>query len=553
MAPTGGPLPLNEPLLAGASEADADLDDDINEESCIPVRQQTMGTQVRHASKMCAEGGLMTPVVTSPWTTSKGEAGLGAKNSAAARAAKRRLRKQVMISCFIMFAEGYYATQVFPYIASMAEDLRHSKESVGFYSGLLYTCQSIGNLATAVFWAKMSNKYGRRVCLLTGLAFNLCATVGIAVLQDYWLIFGLRLLSGLMNSNLSIMRTSLRESFSYEEEDDTSAFSMLSVAFGASSVCGPSIGGILYGSQLPFGLGDGWANPWTSPLLTCTALYTLCLVTTFSVMPETAFLTDQLVPIAPGKQSNGRSGAVKSGSQPSDSKNLLKDSRFLLLLIVGGGHSFTFTGWELAYPLVARVPADDDGEGWSTAEIGITFLVGSVGLMTYSLLLYPRIVRKVTVIRVWVYSWIIPLLIYPSFPRILTAVVSAGHETHGGMVNLLNYVAQLFISVLLGSGFISIQLMLNSYVASRPGARTALAVANSWMVSTQALVRAVSPMSTGALFTLGIQAENDGSAFLSRSLPFDFLAVIGLVSCVLCALEFERRMLQELGQPFIQS
>jgi len=166
-----------------------------------------------------------------------------------------------------MFAEGFYATQVFPYGPWMTEALRGTEQSNGLYTGLLYTAQSVGMLLSAYLWASVSNKRGRRFCLLYGLAWNTFSTIFLASSSNYWLTLLLRFFSGLMNSNLPIMRTALREIYQYYGEEDTTAFSTLSVAFGASTVAGPSLGGLLYDKFLP-GTHD-WMNPWSMAMLTC--------------------------------------------------------------------------------------------------------------------------------------------------------------------------------------------------------------------------------------------------------------------------------------------
>jgi len=390
-------------------------------------------------------------------------------------------------------------------------------------------------LSSAVFWANLSNRHGRRVCLLTGLAVNMVVTAAIAFCTDYWVTFAFRLTSGFLNCNLPIMRTALRESFYHEDEDDTSAFSTLSVAFGASCVAGPALGGIFYGKVLPVPLFEGFETPWMTPMLCCTLLYAIALVVTANSMPETAFLSEEVV-----KSKGVKSKGEKTKREVTDSSKLFRDPAFLLLLINAGGHSYVFTGWELVYPLLARVSKEAGGEAWSTAHIGVTFLVGSVGLMIYSLAIYPKLAKKMPVMRLWIWSWVYPAIIFPLFPRVLTRACRDGLPTQGWQVQLLNYGTQLVVSVLLGSGFISIQLLMNVYVSKLPGKNAALALANSWMVSTQAFVRAVSPMCTGSLFSIGMHAETQNISFINRSLPFDSLTAIGLVTGVFCGFAFEK-------------
>lgn len=487
----------------------------------LPERQETIRTLTK---KVASSAGPGTPVIASPFTGRK-----GSKTKPRTRASRRRLFDQVLISCLIMFTEGFYQTQVFPYGPAMAEVLRGTTASVGTCTGLLFTAQSCGMLATAYVWANISNWYGRRICLLTGLVSSMVLSVAMAVTTDYWLFIALRLISGVMNSNLSIMRTALREMYHHEDEDDTQAFSTLSVAFGASAVCGPSWGGLVYGTFLP--VGGNWQQPWSLSFLVCTLMYVVCLVVTAVWLPETAFL-DKM----PGEQFKAAQ-AKNGGAQRSTPKpGLLRDGNFILLLLMGGGHSYIFTGWEIAYPLMARLPSSVGGEQWSTSSVGITFLSGSLFLMLYSLFVYPPVAKKMKVIRIWIYSALPPLLAYFAFPHMLSYLFENGYGGDSITVVVLNYGAQAIISMLFGSGFISIQLLLNSYVSSMPNSSDLLALANSLLVSTQALVRAISPIMTGSLFTLGLK-----EVYLSRSLPFDHLGVVGFLTVVLPALLFERR------------
>eukprot|EP00928_Gymnodinium_smaydae_P062849 TRINITY_DN46603_c0_g1_i1.p1 TRINITY_DN46603_c0_g1~~TRINITY_DN46603_c0_g1_i1.p1 ORF type:complete len:511 (+),score=77.68 TRINITY_DN46603_c0_g1_i1:40-1533(+) len=481
-------------------------------------REDDVSPSEAFVRKVSKQVGGLTPVITSPFTRTRANSINTLRN--------RWLRRQVALSCVIMFAEGYYATQLFPYGPSMVTRLRGSKENIGTLTGVLYTAQSLGMLATSYFWAKMSNKYGRRFCLLIGLASNVFATGCIALSTSYEVTVFFRFFTGLMNSNLSIMRTALREAFQHEDAEDTWAFSTLTVAFGASSVLGPSLGGLLYGLELP-AVGN-WQLPWTLATLTCTMLYAICLCATALFLPETAFLHRPIVAANDG-----------AGESPESGRGLVQDLSFILILVMGGGHSYVFTGWELVYPLIARLPSEDEGEAWSAAQIGVTFLVGSAGLVLYSLVLFPKIAKRVPLVRLWLWQILLPLVAMAGFPQLLTN--ACVQRLSQAWFAVLNYGTQLLISVFWGSGFITIQLILNEYVTKKPDSKSALAIANSGLVSTQALVRAASPLVTGGLFTLGLSSEDSASHLLDRSLPFYHLAAAGAVFCGLCGYLYERR------------
>jgi MFS family permease len=490
------------------------------------IGEEALRTQVERVAKN--DLGTL-PVVSSPFqhrpcphrATSKGSCW----------GVKERLRERVILSCAIMFAEGFYATQFFPYGAWMVQELRGTSHNVGFYTGLLSTAQFSGMLITGYFWASLSNRRGRRPCLLVGLVSGVGATAFVAFSRNYWMIAAARFCAGLLNSNLSIMRTALRETFQHEGSEDTWAFSMLSVAFGASCMAGPSLGGLMYDKSVPM-LG-AIQNPWSAAMLICMHLYAVCLVFTWWRLPETATLASQ------------NASAKRTTCDGSSGQPLLRDANFRLLLVMSGGHSYVFMGWEVVYPLAARLPLDQHGQQWTAAQIGVTFLVGSFCLCMYSLACYPRVARRLPVVRLWCLSWVPPLLIMPAFPRLLTAMCAARacEEDSNGRISALNYGAQVCISVFVGSGFTSIQVILNHYVGARPDGDTSLALANSMLVSMNALVRAASPVVTGSLFVFGLQREDFHERWtLSRSLPFDSLALTALAACLLCALAFERRM-----------
>jgi len=454
---------------------------------------------------------LPTVLVSSPYANRKEYTNVGARK-------QRRLARHLAVCCTVMFAEGFYATQMFPYVSTMTEELRGDTELIGPYTGLLYTSQSVGMLLSAYVWAAASNRYGRRICLIFGVSFNIATSFFLACSTDYWITVFLRILAGLTNNNLSILRTSLREFFMQLGADDTTAFSMLSVAFGASSVAGPSVGGLLY-IRLP-GVDGAFLQPWAPPFLLCTAMYCVSLAVIVTWLPETSSLDHR----------NKQETVLIEKDPKGGVQRLLRELKFILLLIMAGGHSYIFTGWELVYPLFARLHRDAGGEDWLTSDIGLTFLVGSIGLMSYSLLVYPKVAKLGSTINIWIWQWVLPILIMPIFPRLVQYALIHGYHHKGAVLHLLNFGSQLIMSILLGSKFISVQLLLNNYVA---GQQELLALANGYLVSTQALVRAMSPLSTGSLFTFGVQGHMTGLA-----LPFDHLALAGLVCGVACAVAF---------------
>lgn len=359
----------------------------------------------------------------------------------------------------------------------------------------------------------LSDHVGRRPVLLLGIFSSIVFNLSMAFISEYWLMVAVRLLNGCFNANNAVSRTSLREAFNHGDADDKQAFSCVSSWYAVSSLLGPSLGGVLYGKELAI---DWTWLSWTLPWLLIALLYLVCFLVVLSLHPETAFLPEREKPGSP---------------RPHGTTKLSTDRGFLLVMVMAWGHSYVFTGWETIYSTLAELDASDLGEDWSTTQVGVNFLVGGIALVTYNVLVYTWLASAVTVRRLWVWSWALPIVVLMVFPRLVTYLMSQGANADGVGVAVVNYGSQIVISVLLGSGFTSIQLLVNEYVDTLPDHRMQLASANGALAALQALARAVSPTVTGALYSLSFS-----TSFLSRSSTFDHLAVVGVVTGVLCAL-----------------
>jgi len=414
----------------------------------------------------------------------------------------------LLVTSCVAFNEGFAACAIITFCAKMTEDLRGSSARIGFFSGILYTANYTGILLMAYPWARFSDRVGRRRCLLLSTWSCMTCNLLMAFTDNYWMMVVLRIMCGLLNANNPVSRTSLREAFSRNGRDDTNAFSFVSTSYALSSLLGPSLGGLLYGKEV-------FQTSWTLPWLLVAGLNLCCFLVILGVQPETVFSSGE--------------------AQPSSETHLLKDRRFVLLLLMAWGHSYVFTGWETVYPTFAEMSASSLGEEWSTRRVGLTFLAGGICLVLYNTLLYAWMVSKFTVIRLWIWSWILPLIPLAVFPRLLMYLMAQHVDHDSAFVTILNCGSQVVLSVGLGSGFISMQLIVNEYVTRLPDGRSQLASANGGLASVQAFARAVSPAITGGLYSASFQI-----AALSRATAFDHLAVIGMCTGIILATLYQR-------------
>lgn len=411
--------------------------------------------------------------------------------------------RTVFAAAVVMFAEGFNATMSFPFASFMVEHLTDSNENLGRMTGFFFTAYPIGSLLSARIWAAQANIIGRRTCLLTSLCFCTFLTMSMAFCQRYKVMLLLRFLQGLLSCSLPMARTYLRERVHQLEGNQVKAFSLLQSAFATSCVLGPASGGFLYGWRPPADAVP--LVPWALPCFMAVFLYGLAIICSYLVMVETADLNVE----------------SELRRQSSTKVSTFGDSRIVLLLIMVAGHSYVFTGWETGYPLLAR---RDDLENWTSSQIGITFLVGSSFLLMHTLFTYAHLVKSIGLNSIWCWSWVVCIIMMLAFPRILKQLLDIGFTGHSTEVVVSNYVAQILVSVLQGSNFTTLQLMINDIISVQKDAEYALPLANSWVVTLQALARAFSPVVTGTLIS------NDSP--YGGVLAFDALAGIATICCL---------------------
>jgi len=429
--------------------------------------------------------------------------------------------KTIAVACIVMLAEGFSATMIFPYAAFMVEHLRGTDQNIGTMTGFVFTGYSVGSFITARAWANASNRFGRKRCCMWSLGIAAALAIANAINDNFYVLVGLRLAMGLLNCSLPTVRTNLRERVAALGSDETAAFASLQSAFALSALMGPALGGVLYAQ------GPTFLQPWFLPQLLALILFLTAMLAVSQWMVETADL--------PSKSSaaNEKAGLRRQISEGEDgsSTGLLGERVFRYLLIMFMGHSFVFTGWEVGYPIFARDFVI--GEGWGTQEIGISFVAGGAGLVLYSQFLLRPIEKRIGLHSLWFYSWLPPIAAMLTFPRCVQYLMADGHSPQSSAVIVINWAAQLSVSVLVGSGFVTLQLMGNRLVSARPDANSALPLANGYFVAAQAAARATSPMLTGIAY-----ADARMQSSVDQSLVFDLLAFISIVCCVITGVLF---------------
>ncbi|CCE66049.1 hypothetical protein TPHA_0O00800 [Tetrapisispora phaffii CBS 4417] len=153
---------------------------------------------------------------------------------------------QLFFLSMIRIVEPMSFTSLFPYVYYMVKDFHVSPDNaqVSKYSGYLASCFALCQVLTAYNWSKVSQQYGRKPTLLLGLFGTGISLLVLGFAKYYYQTLLARGMMGLLNGNVSIIRTVIGE-LATERRYQGVAFSMLPLLFETGAVIGPMVGGYL--------------------------------------------------------------------------------------------------------------------------------------------------------------------------------------------------------------------------------------------------------------------------------------------------------------------
>ena len=112
---------------------------------------------------------------------------------------------------------------------------------------LLFGTYSIGQFVAAPFWGKLSDRYGRKVVLITSLCGSIASYCLIATADSLWVLFAARLFAGLMAGNIAAAMAYMADITT--PENRARGMGAIGAAFGLGFVLGPALGGCLSGND----------------------------------------------------------------------------------------------------------------------------------------------------------------------------------------------------------------------------------------------------------------------------------------------------------------
>jgi DHA1 family bicyclomycin/chloramphenicol resistance-like MFS transporter len=129
---------------------------------------------------------------------------------------------------------------------------------------LTMTLYFIGLAAGQLLWGPLSDRYGRKPILMSGLAIMLAASLAAALAESLTAVIAARLAQGLgMSSGALIGRTIVRDLYTHEAA--AKLLSSMSIVFSMVPIAAPLAGGVLADTA-------GWRSVFVALLITAAAL-----------------------------------------------------------------------------------------------------------------------------------------------------------------------------------------------------------------------------------------------------------------------------------------
>lgn len=166
----------------------------------------------------------------------------------------------------------------------------YPSSQVGYYGGWLTSAYFGAQIFSSVFMGQLSDIKGRRIIMLIGMSGNLITTLIFGVSRVFWLALLSRFLCGLINGNIGVIKSYIREIT--DETNQARCYTLRSAGYSIGAIIGPVLGGALArpAVQYPsvFSSTGIWAHyPFLLPCLASAAVTGMSLLMSYLYLQET--------------------------------------------------------------------------------------------------------------------------------------------------------------------------------------------------------------------------------------------------------------------------
>ncbi|GAN02943.1 member of major facilitator superfamily multidrug-resistance, DHA1 sub-family [Mucor ambiguus] len=445
---------------------------------------------------------------------------------------------QMLVISILLFSEPLTSTILFPFIYFMTWNKLINMHFGAAAASVFFIAQ----FCTAIMWGRVSDRYGRRPVLLTGLIGNTISSCMFGLSKSLWWAIGARALCGIMNGNSGVARSMVSEIT--DNTNKAKAFSIFGFCWGAGMIAGPALGGYLAKpvEQFPGLFGDSvflTKYPYFLPCFVSSCGSMVGFVIGYFYLKESNpnVLADRKWKFEANERtallrSNNNSNAMdesvaKRILPKSGSMRLVTQTSIIIIIAysVFGFHAMVF---DEVLPLYFTAPVVAGGLGITRTDFAKALSFFGVIQLIFQFGIYPRLTKYYSTLVLCRLAFLVFIPVYFLFPELSTLRDWVASNISGeASENWTFRFAYLCLMLIRYSGCCLAYTGLGIMV-STSAAPEILGTVNGICQSCLSLVRALGPTFGGTLWSLSIK---DGNVFpLDRHLVYYIIGFLSIFS-----------------------
>ncbi|KAI9319787.1 major facilitator superfamily domain-containing protein [Dichotomocladium elegans] len=447
-------------------------------------------------------------------------------------------RLQMFILCIILLSEPLTSTVLFPFIYFMLKDfnLSDDEKEIGSYAGWITSMFFVAQFCSAIPWGKVSDRWGRRPVLLTGLIGNSISACSFGLSKNLWWAIGTRAFCGIVNGNGGVARSMTAEIT--DETNRAKAFSLFGFCWGLGMIgrqLRPGIGGYLCkpAEHFPSLFGSNEfliAYPYFLPCFVSSIGSFIGFILGFIFLeesnPEVLARRGERVRLLQSDFRHSRRASVSQDDDPK-SQGLGSISKITMIAIfVFSVFSFHAMVFDEVLPLYFSTSVEAGGLGYDSQELAKALSIAGIEQLYCQFVLYPKINRYLTSIEMTRFGLILFVPVYFIFPELARLKAALVGIEGTVWIFRLAYLPLLLIRFFGNTlTFTSMMIIVNNSADQKN-----LGTVNGLCVSCLAFVRSFAPTTGGMLWSISLRTGNPFP--FDRHLVYYLIGLLAIINLI---------------------
>ncbi|KAI5806315.1 major facilitator superfamily domain-containing protein [Geopyxis carbonaria] len=159
-------------------------------------------------------------------------------------------RSQLIVLAFCRFAEPLTQTSLLSYLYYFLKSFHDASSTpptpatIARQAGIIASSFAASQCITGMLWGRLSDRIGRKPCILLGLIGTCLSVLGFGFSQNFTQALCFRIAGGCLNGNVGVLRTMMSETVR-EKRHQSRAFLIMPMCFNIGVIIGPALGGLL--------------------------------------------------------------------------------------------------------------------------------------------------------------------------------------------------------------------------------------------------------------------------------------------------------------------